>query len=277
MHGAQLGRWQAWSPITAASCREVELGESQVSLGLGTPGLGEDIRERLGDFVSVAACTAFLPGDGSEAPDYLVGTGQFIPKLQIADALRATGEFSHLLRFHPEGKGAPLTLDQLLEGAFATTGGTSVVAVILAEIDGLVGLSWARSPGLLTPESKASEFPAMREWLSFCGERVYGGDLGLVVAFASTEPPPKGISLPPLPSHPGWQVHAHAVVFPFYPLANGKLDLITTVQQLFAGAAPKALLHLIEDDRPTLGLGHSAFVRGACWCAPVKFSSEVLT
>ena len=50
---------------------------------------------------------------------------------RIADALRTTGSFSHLLRFHPAGTGAPLTLDQLLEGAFATTGAASIAAVIL--------------------------------------------------------------------------------------------------------------------------------------------------
>ena len=101
MRGAHLGRWAAWSPIDPAACREVELDATQVALGLGTPGQAEDIRERLGDFISVAGCTAFLPGDGSEAPDYLVGAGQFVPRLRIADALRATGSFSHLLRFHP--------------------------------------------------------------------------------------------------------------------------------------------------------------------------------
>jgi anti-anti-sigma factor len=277
MRGAQLGGWTAWTPIPATACREVELGAEQVALGLGTPGQSEDIRERLGDFLSVAGCTVFLPGDGSEAPDYLVGTGQFVPRLQIADALRATGRFSQLLRFHPSQAGAPLTLDQLLEGALASTRATQVVAVVLAEIDGLVGLSWARSPGLLAADSRAAEFPAVREWLSFSGERVHRGDLALVVAFASTEPPPQGIAVPPLPSHPGWRVHAHAAVFPFRPLPNGKLELAATVQQLFSGAAPQALLHLVEDDRPALGLGHSAFIRGACWCAPVQFSPEDLS
>ena len=277
MRGAHLGRWAAWSPIAPGACPDIELGATQVALGLGTPGEDVDIRERLGDFISVAGCTAFLPGDGSEAPDYLVGTGQYVPRLRIADALRATGAFSHLLRFHPREAGAPLTLDQVLEGAFATTRSAGVAAVILAEIEGLVGVSWARSPGLLTADTRAAEFPAVREWLSFCGERVHGGALALVVVFASTQPPPKGVAIPPLPSRPGWHVHAHAAVFPYRPLPNGKLDLAVTVQQLFAGAAPQALLHLVEDDRPALGLGHSAFIRGACWCAPLQFSSEDLS
>lgn len=272
-----LGRWQTWSPIDFAACREVGFDASQVALGIGTPGQGDDLAAHLGDFLSVGGCTAYLPGDGSEAPDYLVGTGQFVPTLRVADALRATGTFSHLIRFQPESSGTALNIEQLLDGAFATTGARSVAAVILAEIDGLVGMTWAKSPGLIAAGSKPAEFPAVREWLSFSGERVHGGELALVVAFASTEAMPQGVSIPALPSRKGWRLHAHAAVFPFRPLPNGAIELTATVQQLFAGAAPQALLHLVEDDRPALGLGHSAFIRGACWCAPIQFTSEELS
>ncbi len=277
LRGAHLGRWQTWTPLDPAACRDEAFGASTVALGIGTPGQDDDVRARLGDFLSIAGCTAYLPGDGSEAPDYLVEAGQFVPKLRVADALRASGAFTHLLRFQPQDTGAALPLDRLLEGAFATTKAKHIAVVVLAEIDGLVGLSWARSPGLLAAGSKAEEFPAVREWLSFCGERVHGGELALVVAFASAEAPPPGVLLPPLPSRPGWFAHAHAAVFPFRPLPNGALALADTVQSLFAGAAPLALLHLVEDDRPALGLGHSAFIRGACWCAPVNFITEELS
>jgi hypothetical protein len=46
------------------------------------------------------------------------------------------------------------------------------------------------------------------------------------------------------------------------------------VRQVFAAAEPVALLHLLEDPRPALGLGQSAFVSGACWCASVTFPKE---
>jgi anti-anti-sigma factor len=270
------GQWKTWTPIDVAACREVEFGATHTALGIGTPGQGDEPAAHFGDFLSVAGCTAYLPGDGSEAPDYLVGTGNFVPKLRVVDALRATGAFTHLLRFQPADGGKPLTLDRVLEGAFATTGSKSVVAVVLAEVDGLVGMSWARSPGLIAADSAASEFPAVREWLAFSGERVHSGELALVVAFACSAPL-QGVDLPPLPSHEGWYLHAHAAVFPFSPLPNGAIDLVPTVQQLFSTAAPQALLHLVEDNRPALGLGRSAFIRGACWCAPVQFTSEDLS
>jgi hypothetical protein len=34
------------------------------------------------------------------------------------------------------------------------------------------------------------------------------------------------------------------------------------------------LLHLIEDNRPAIGLGQSSFIRGACWCAAIKYGEE---
>ena len=277
LRAANLGRWKTWSPVELAACRELELGAERTALGIGTPGQGDDLAAHLGDFLSVGGCTAYLPGDGSEAPDYLVGTGQFVPKLRVADALHATGPFSHVVRFQPDDSGSALNIEQLLDAAFATTGARSVAAVILAEIDGLVGMAWAKSPGLIAADSKPAEFPAVREWLSFSGERVHGGDLALVVAFATTEALPQGVSIPSLPSRKDWRVHAHAAVFPFRPLPNGPIEMAPTVQQLFAGAAPQALLHLVEDDRPALGLGHSAFIRGACWCAPIQFTSEELS
>jgi anti-anti-sigma factor len=276
LRAARHGHWKTWTPIDYAACREVQFGATHTALGIGTPGQGDEPAAHFGDFLSVAGCTAYLPGDGSEAPDYLVGTGNFVPKLRVVDALRATGAFTHLLRFQPADGGKPLTLDCLLEGAFATTGAKSVAIVALAEVDGLVGMSWARSPGLIAADSAASEFPAVREWLAFSGERVHSGELALVVAFACSAPL-QGVTLPALPSHPGWYVHAHAAIFPFSPLPNGAIDLAPTVQQLFSTAAPQALLHLVEDDRPALGLGRSAFIRGACWCAPVHFTSEDLS
>jgi hypothetical protein len=55
------------------------------------------------------------------------------------------------------------------------------------------------------------------------------------------------------------------------------LDLETSVRAVFEENEPLGLLHLIEDKRPAIGLGQSAFIRGACWCAPMKFLTEPLS
>jgi anti-anti-sigma factor len=276
LRGERLGRWRPWQPVEADACPEAGFGDDHLALGIGAPGRDfADVRDRLGEFVAAAGCVAYLPGDGTDAPDYLVGADRFVPRLVVADALRAEGRFSHLLRFHPGQNGAALPLATLMEGVLAVTGAATAGFALLAEIDGLVGVALARSPGLIDPAATPGAFPQIRDWLSFSGERVHAGAQALVVGFVSSSSgaPPAG-ALPPLPSRPGWRAHAHAAVFPFHPLPNGRIELGPTVRQVFGGAEPVAILHLLEDFRPALGLGQSSFVRGACWCAPVAFSPE---
>jgi hypothetical protein len=147
--------------------------------------------------------------------------------------------------------------------------------VALAEIEGLVGVSTARSPGLIGPDDKPAQFPDLRDWMGFCGERVHAGALAMLVGFVDASNSGRAPSaLPALPSREGWRAHVHAAVFPFRPLPNGLIYMSESVHNLFSGAEPVALLHLIEDLRPNLGLGQSAFIRGACWCAPTHFSTQ---
>ncbi len=276
LRGERLGGWRPWQPVSAAACGDIGFGDDHLALGIGAPGRDfADVRDRMGEFVAAGGCVAYLPGDGADAPDYLVGAERFVPRLIVADALRAQGRFSHLLRFQPEGNSPSLPLATLIEGVLAVAGTAAAGFVLLAEIDGLVGMALARSPGLVDDAATPATFPQVRDWLSFSGERVHAGAQALVAGFASSSPksPPAGM-LPPLPSRPGLRAHAHAVVFPFHPLPNGRIELLPTIRQVFGGAEPVALLHLLEDPRPALGLGQSSFVRGACWCAPVAFSTE---
>ena len=276
MRGERIGGWTPWRPVAPAACRDTEFGDTHLALGVGAPGRDfADVRERLGEFLAAAGCVAFLPGDGTDAPDYLVGAERFVPSLIVAGALRSGGRCSHLLRFQPAGNGAPLDFATLLDGVLAVTGTDSAAFVLLAEIDGLVGVSLTRSPGLIDGTATPAEWPHIRDWLSFCGERVHTGAQALVTGFVSAlDDPALAGALPPLPSRPGRRGHAHAAVFPYRPLPNGRIELAPTVRQVFGAAEPVALLHLLEDPRPALGLGQSAFVRGACWCAPVTFQPE---
>jgi anti-anti-sigma factor len=276
LRGERFGGWTPWRPVAAASCHNTEFGDAHLGLGVGAPGHDfADVRERLGEFLAVAGCAAFLPGDGTDVPDFLVGAERFVPRLIVADALRAEGSWSHLLRFQPAGDGAPLDFATLLDAVLAVTGEGTAAFVLLAEIDGLVGVSLTRSPGLIDGTTSPAEWPQIRDWLSFCGERVHTGAQALVTGFVSAADDPALVgALPPLPSRPGRRGHAHAAVFPYRPLPNGRIELAPAVRQVFGAAEPVALLHLLEDPRPALGLGQSAFVRGACWCAPVAFQKE---
>ena len=269
--------WKPWDVVAADDFAEMEFPRHRFGLGIGAPGNGaEDARGRLGDFVAAAGCLAWMPGDGAESPDYLEQEDRFVPRLHTVQALAADGAFSHLLRFRPEARDGFVTLDDLLEQALDATGADAAAAVILAEIEGLVGVALSRSPGLIQPGERPGEFPEIRNWMAFCGERLHRRSQALVVAFAGREGAAASLPhLPPMPFRPGLRAHAHAVVVPFLSLPQGVVDFESTVRAAFAESAPLALMHLLADDRPIGGLGQSAFIRGACWCAPLRTPKEV--
>jgi hypothetical protein len=237
-----------------------------------------DVRPRFGEFVAAAGCLAWLPGDGSDTPDFLEQEDRFVPRLHVIQALRGSGSFSHLLRFRPETKGCCLNLSDMFLQVFQTTQSNAAAMIVLAEVEGLVGTALARSPGLIQAGDRPGEFPEIRNWLAFCGERVHRQAMALLVAFASRDPVHGTVPhLSALPARPEIRAHAHAVVLPFRSLPQGLLELEPSMRAVFDENEPRGILHLLEDSRPVMGLGQSAFMRGACWCAPVQFSTEPLS
>jgi hypothetical protein len=59
--------------------------------------------------------------------------------------------------------------------------------------------------------------------------------------------------------------HFHAAAFSYRPLKKGDIDLHATVATLFETETLQGVLHLLTDDRETIGPLQSEFVRGACW------------
>ncbi len=268
--------WTPWDPVRAGDLVEMEFPRHRFGLGIGAPGSGpDDARGRLGDFAAAAGCLAWLPGDGAESPDYLEQEDRLVPRLHAAQALAAEGAFSHLLRFQPGARDASISVDDLLDQALESTGAGAVAAVVLAEIDGLVGAALARSPGLIQAGDRPGDFPEIRNWIAFCGERLHRRSLALVVAFAARDAGAASRArLAPSPFRNGLCAHAHAVVLPFRPLPRGVVDFEPSVRAAFAESSPLGVLHLLGDDRPIGGLGQSTFIRGACWCAPLQRPTE---
>ncbi|MFA5257484.1 MAG: STAS domain-containing protein, partial [Opitutales bacterium] len=131
------GDWTPWQVVEADKCSNIPLGRDAIGIGTGAP--GEDFaqaKDNMGDFAAAAGCVAWQPGNGADAPDYLVQEGRFVPELIAANGLRATGGFSHLLRFQPEGNAASLPLTGLLDAVLSATRSTSAAFVALAEIEG---------------------------------------------------------------------------------------------------------------------------------------------
>jgi len=163
----------------AAKCHALRAGDDVIALGTGAFGRDfEDCRARFGELVAAGGAAAFLPTDGSNAPDSLVATGAFVPELLLLNGIACRGRFAQMARFDARaelaGAGAARPLPELPPpgggGRSAAAeadrqGGSGVVAlsalvdaclaqarcdaaalVVLAESAGLMGAALRRSP-----------------------------------------------------------------------------------------------------------------------------------
>ncbi|MDD2558273.1 MAG: STAS domain-containing protein [Desulfuromonas sp.] len=277
LHASIPATWRPWEALNPSTIPSVTFPRDSIALGIGAPQMpGMDTAALLGDFLAVAGNVVFQPAQEQTPADYLLAEESFIPQLECAQVLQLQGQMAHLLRFAPTDTQAEYTLAQLLDKMTAHCAATAVGFVILGEIDGLVGAHLIQSPGALSSAADI-QYPAIREWLSFCGERSYAGEQALIVGVAATR---SGPLLPQLESAPAGKngmaaAHMHATVFPRQPLQNGILDMHDALLQFLNAAPPKTVMHLVEDKRPMLGLGESALVRGACWFSAIQ-NPEVL-
>jgi anti-anti-sigma factor len=243
--------------------------ESRFALGIGAfAASDEDCRSRFGEFLAVGGAVACLPGDGTEVPDYLLGSGAEAPELQVLHGIACDGAFAHHFRFDvkPGSPAAPL---QDLVMASLDIAGEAVGIVMIAETAGLVGASLRQSPALATTAGFFA-FPEVRTRLTFTAERAFTHALALIVGVAQRA----GGRMParllrPLDAAGTLVGHFHAAAFPFHPFKKGRVVLEDTVRSLFEGGELLGVLHLLTDDRDIVGVGQSEFTRGACWLAPL--------
>ena len=245
-------------------CHSLPLTESRMALGLGA--FGDDFehcRDRFGEFLAISGAGAFQPTDGTNFPDYMVGSGNFVPRLSALYGLSCEGTFSKLVRF--EGND-PATLSAVVAQCLEIAGTGSAAMVILAESAGLVGAALKRSP---TATGQVFAFPDVRRWLSFSPERSHSHALALIGGVASRAP---SAALAPFvrPLGRGVSGHFHAAAFGYRPLKKGALELQTATRGLFDAGGLLAVLHLLADDRESGGAGESEFLRGACWVGPIR-------
>lgn len=270
--------WHPWQRVDDRMVTTLTCSPDICALGIGSSApTVEEARNQFGEFLAVTGNVVYQPPDEQGHPDYLVSERQFVPQMQCIQFLSCRGEMGHLIRFAPTANTSFFTIAALVEKMLETTQGKAVGFVILGEIEGLVGTILIRSPGLLEDERDLS-FPEIRDWLSFCGERLYPHQQALILGVAGTsaDMSETGSMLPPLPSRPELSAHIHGAVFPYQPLQNGKIEMKPTVDKCFNGPPPLAVMHLTDDTRPVVGLGQSALIRGACWFGPIH-NTEVLS
>jgi hypothetical protein len=270
LHLSVFNAWLPWNAVDDTQTKTIGFSSEMFSLGIGSSSTGSEEPGQYGEFMAVCGNLAYQAPDEKGRPDYLLGVKEFIPEMRVIEALMCKGEMSHLFRFAPEDARPETPVSELAGQALAVTGSNAAAFVIIAEAGGIVGAKLIRSPGKIGNEPVPNSME-MRNWLSFCGERVFSGEQTIVFGItAKSRGTEVGSLLRQLPSNKELYAHMHAIVFPYQPLPNGNIDLSQQVEKFFSGPPPVALMHLIDDDRPVQGLGESSFIRGACWCAPLK-------
>ena len=261
----------AQAGYTAADCSSLAAAEDCMALGLGAFGEGfEGNGDRFGEFLTVAGAAACQPTDGTNFPDYMLGSGTFVPGLTALYALRCQGQFAKLVRFEGTGDD-PVPLSLIVETCLKISGAPAAGIAILAESAGLMGAALKRSP---VRSAKLFAFPQIREWLSFSPERCFPHALVLVAGVAmSAAPDVMRPFVRPLAKRSNVTGHFHAAAFGYRPLQKGRIDLKQTVRGLFEAGGLQSVLHLLADDRE-LGGGESELMRGACWVSPLANLSD---
>lgn len=270
-------KWLPWKGVGHDSIVKTRLSKQEFALGIGAPAqAGDESGLLLGEFLAVGGNVVYQPPREGEQPDFLLAEKDYIPEMHCIQALHCTGEMSHLIRFAPVAEKLYFGIGEIAERTLLETKSAMTAFVILAEIDGLVGSAMIKSPGFLQ-EEREIPFPEIKEWLSFCGERVHSRQQALIFGVAAKrQSDKKPLLLPASSIYKGLYLHAHAAVFPYQPLESGIINIKDTTSKFFNGPPPLSLFHLVEDKRPATGLGESAFIRGACWCAPIKNHQEDL-
>jgi anti-anti-sigma factor len=249
-------------------CRTIAFPPATFGFGLGALGNGfEEAQSRFGEFLAVGGSAAYLPTDGTNVPDFMVSSGELVPEVNVLYGLRCDGGFSHLLRFEAISSDSPIVLSELVATALEISGGQPIGMVLVVESAGLVGAALRRSPALAAVANLSPfQYPEVRSWLSFSTERLYSRSLALISGIAANS---TGEPLASLMRRVGRDAspvgHFHAAAFSYRPLKKGDIDLHATVATLFETETLQGVLHLLTDDRETVGPLQSEFVRGACW------------
>ncbi len=258
--------------------RTIQAGINNFSVGLGAIGTSfDECRNRFGEFIILGKNAAYLPGDGSRKPDYMVASGQLIVMLTELYGLHFTGNFSYLVRFDPVNISQTIGLSEFIEVLMQLTEYDRFAMVMIAESGGLIGTSLNASP---VDGNELFAYPEIKETINFTTEPAHNKMLTVSAGYFSKNENGEGEGNKFLRSlKPGTSLlgHIHSSVFPFLPLKKTDIDLNETIDYIFDGTDMVDILHLINDTREITGQGESQFIKGSCWIVPVEsinFSSK---
>ncbi len=266
----------AGSGYSGRDLQPVTFSEAVLGLGLGAIGRRvEDAEMRLGELIGLAGVVSYLPTDGARVPDYEIGASATPAMAMLATGLVLEGGFSRLIRFHLQPDTEAVPLSELATVALDASGGAAAGIVIAAETAGLIGAGLRRPP---TGTAVDFQVPEIREWLAFRPEPIFEEATVLIVGVAARQPHaqlapflrPLGGDMRASFYWGGVAGHFHAAAFPYRPLPQRSVSLPALVSRLFTAHKPRAVLHLLNDDRGAAGAGETQLLRGLCWASPIE-------
>jgi anti-anti-sigma factor len=239
------------------------------AIGSGAIGVSfEECKNRFGEYIMMGKSVAYLPGDGSKKPDYLISSGKLVVSLTELFGLHFQGNFSSLIRFDPVNTTETIGISQLAETLVKITDLDQMAIVIIAESDGLMGTSLNVSP---VDGKKIFSFPEIKETVNFTTEpahfKMLTVNVGCITARVKGDADKFFRPLLPGKSLSG---HFHSAVFPYIPLKKSDIDLNETLDYIFNNSELTDILHLTNDTREVTGQGESHFTKGFCWVVPVE-------
>jgi anti-sigma B factor antagonist len=250
----------------AEQCVTRFLEESVLAIGVGAFGASyTDGRGRFGEFLSLGGCSAHLPTDKSDTPDYLISAKDFVPEVQVLYDAECHGPMSQLVRFEAPREGRT-ALSGLARQCLELSGSTSIGLAVVAEAATLVGLGLRASPENGAGASFA--FPQIRNEITFTPSIEHC--TAVITGICSCAPPSELQSfLRPLTADGRELGHLHSAVFSYRPIQRGYIQMVETVRNIFQSQTLRTVMHLFNDWRPLNGAGETELVRGACWFAPI--------
>jgi anti-sigma B factor antagonist len=261
-----------------ARAERLLLPPHRFAIGLGGVADEAAMAETSGELLAACGAVFHRPPREFAAVDYLIGSGELVPEIDVVTGLVWEGLPGGRAGFEAIGDPPAVGLAELATALLDQTGADALAVVFAGEVHGLVAAELIRPLAEATPADHplAGTSAAAARWLCFSREPVHAGRTSIVVGVVTRAcRVPQGESGGPLgefvtPLGAGAVLgHLHAVVFPHRPLKRTAGDLAAVVADL-AASEPLAVVHLVADDRPVLGSGTSEFVRGRAWFAPLS-------
>lgn len=271
LRGRLIGGSDAAFSGRMPAAERLPLPRHAFAIGLASLADAGPLGERAGEMLAACGTGFHRRPQPFTSIDYLAATGDLVPEVDLATGLIWEGFPGGRAGFEATGDADAVALDDLAAAVIDQTVGDTVAIVVVGEVLGLIGAELIRP--LAT--ASAADRPGIpgREiaarWLSFSREPVHVRRTAVIVGVATRGPATSSLAEFVRPLGTGTvQGHFHAVVFPLRPLKRGSGDLPTTLADITA-SEPLALLHLLADPEPVLGIGRSQLVRGRCWFAPL--------